>query len=351
MAHLGFLLLLMALAPAKAHAQAASQFVISGRISDAVSSLPLQNVNAFLANTTLGAVTDAEGRYAIRGVPVGTHDLVASLLGYEVQKISVRVTTADAGVNLRLQPMALEMPQVEVTASPDREWRKNLKKFEEIFWGNRYEAKECRILNPEVLDFEIEKDSDCFIAEASRPLRLENLRLGYRAEFIVQEFRYYLNQQEIKFAFIPRFEEMPSASPAEAQKWQANRRETYLGSFRHFLAAMISGRLKAEGYEVTVLQKLPWEGNEKRFNRQVSDFAEMLTPAAFPAEIEFNFQGTLQIIYKPERGDYRTSWLVVKRDHVLLNKAGYAYDGYAFFLYGHWFIQRAAEALPRDYEP
>jgi hypothetical protein len=89
------------------------------------------------------------------------------------------------------------MSQIEVTATPDREWRKNL-------------------------------------------------RLGYHVELIMQEFLYYLNQQEIKFAFIPRFEEMSPASSVEAQKWRANRREAYLGSFRHFLAAMTSGRLKPE---------------------------------------------------------------------------------------------------------
>ncbi len=290
----GLLFFLMALTPQKVQPQAAPQFVISGQIKDAVTKLPLQSVNVFLANTTLGSITDADGRYTIRGVPVGTHELVASLLGYEVQKISVRITTVDAGVNLRLQPTALEMPQVEVTAAPDREWRKNLKKFEEIFWGNRYEAKEYKILNPEVLDFKIEKESGCFIATASQPLRLENLRLGYCAEFIVQEFRYYLNQQEIKFAFIPRFEEMTPSNFDEAQKWKANRREAYLGSFRHFLASVISGRLTPEGYEATILPNLPWERNEKRFNRKISDFAGMLSPTAFPTEIEFNFQGTLQ---------------------------------------------------------
>lgn len=324
---------------------------ISGQIADAATGNVLPHANVFLANTTLGAATDAEGRYVIRSVPVGTYELVVSLLGYEMQKTSVRITTDNAVVHLRLKATTLEMSQIEVLATPDREWRKNLQKFEGLFWGNGYQAGECKILNPEVLDFEIEKETDCFIAGASQPLRLENLRLGYRAEFIVQEFRYYLNQQEIKFAFTPRFEEMTPANDDEAQRWKANRHATYLGSLRHFLASVISGRVAPEGYEVMILPNLPWEEKEKRFNRKVTDFAEMLSPTAFPTEIEFNFKGTLQIIYKPERGDYRTSWLVVKRDHVLLNKAGYAYDGYAFFLYGDWFTQRAAEALPRDYEP
>ena len=349
----GFFLFLIAVTLQEAQPQSAPHFLISGGCTDAVSNLPLQNVNIFLANTTLGAVSDAEGRYVIRNVPVGTYELVASLLGYEMQKIPVRIAAGNVVENLRLKAAPLEMSQVEVLATPDREWRKNLQKFENLFWGNGYKPEDCKILNSEVLDFEIEQESDCFIAVASRPLRLENWRLGYRAEFIVQEFRYYLNQQEIKFAFIPRFEEMTPTDSTVAQKWKAARHETYRGSFRHFLAAAISGQLTAAGYQVAILPDLPWEseGKEKRFNRQLADFSAMLLPTAFPTEVEFNFKGTLQIIYKPARGDFQTSWLVVQRDHVLLNKAGYAYDGYAFFLYGHWFNQRAAEALPRDYVP
>src|SRR5574342_43648 len=120
-------------------AQTVSQFAISGHVTDAGSGLPLPNVNVFLANTTLGAVTDAEGWYNIRGVPVGTYELVASLLGYEMQKNSVRVTTADATVNLRLTSTTLAMGEVEVLATPDREWQKNLQRFEALFWGEHYD--------------------------------------------------------------------------------------------------------------------------------------------------------------------------------------------------------------------
>lgn len=349
----GLIFFLIALTLQDAQSQSAAQFLISGQSTDTVTKQPLQNVNIFLANTTLGAVSDAEGRYVIRNVPVGTYELVASLLGYEMQKISVRLTAENVVENLRLKAAPLKMSQIEVLATPDREWRKNLQKFESWFWGNEYKPEECKILNSEVLDFEIDQETGCFIAVASQPLRLENLRLGYRAEFIVQEFRYYLNQQEIKFAFIPRFVEMTPTDSTVAQKWKAARQETYRGSFRHFLVAAISGQLTSEGYKVAILPDLPWgkEGKEMRFNRQITDFSTMFLPTAFSSEVEFDFKGTLQIIYKPIRGDFQTSWLVVQRDHVLLNKAGYAYDGYAFFLYGHWFNQRAAEALPHDYMP
>jgi hypothetical protein len=329
--------------------QALPRLTISGQIKDSASNLPLSNVNVFLANTTLGAVSDKNGLYNIRGVSAGTHELVASLLGYEVRKSSIRVTDNDLRVDLSLMPKLLEMSQIDVVAAPDREWKNNLQKFEELFWGNAYRASECKIVNPEVLDFSIEKDSGCFIATASQPLQIENRRLGYRAQFIVQEFRYYLNDKEIKFAFIPKFDELPPGDDGEEKKWRDNRLKAYHGSFRHFLAALIAGRLEEDGFLVATLPGLPWEGEYSRFlKRKVGDFAGLLSPAGLSSEVEFNFQGCMEIAYKPEQ---QTSWLVTNRDYILLNKAGYAYDGYAFVLYGHWFLQRAAEMLPRDYVP
>jgi hypothetical protein len=341
----GFLLA----APHESWEQAVPRLTISGRIKDSTSNLPLSNVNVFLANTTLGAVSDKDGFYAIRGVPAGTHELVASLLGYEVRKASIRAIDNDIRVDLSLAPRLLEMPPIDIVAAPDREWKKNLQKFEELFWGNAYRASECKIVNPEVLDFSIEKDSGCFIATASQPLQIENRRLGYRAQFIVQEFRYYLNDKEIKFAFIPKFDELPPGDDGEEKKWRDNRLKAYHGSFRHFLAALIAGRLEEDGFLVATLPGLPWEGEYSRFlKRKVGDFAGLLSPAGLSSEVEFNFQGCMEIVYKPKQ---QTSWLVTNRDYILLNKAGYAYDGYAFVLYGHWFLQRAAEMLPRDYVP
>lgn len=329
-------------------AQSVPPFAISGHVTDAASGLPLANVNVFLANTTLGAVTDAAGRYNIRGVPVGTYELVASLLGYEMQRSSVRVTAADAAVDLRLTPTTLAMGEVEVLAAPDREWQKNFQRFEILFWGDRYDDRQCKILNPEVLDFVVENEPHCFLATASRPLRLENRYLGYRAEFILQEFRFYLDSEEIKYAFIPKFEAMSPAEASEERRWSANRRQAYRGSLRHFLAALIAGRLAQEKYTVTLLPNLPWQDKPSRPQFPTADFSKMLLPTAISTEVEFDFSGCLEIHYLPEN---QKSWLVANREFVLLNTAGYAYDTYAFMLYGYWFNQRAAEMLPWDYQP
>lgn len=335
-------------------AQIEPRVTISGQVKDAETDAPLASVNVFLANTTLGGITNEEGFYSIQRVPLGTHELFVSLIGYEARKIALRLTVPnDVKVDLSLKPKPFELPPVDVLAEPPREWKKHLKTFEKLFWGNAYYSSECKICNPEVLDFDIDKDSNCFIANADQPLQIENRRLGYRAQFYLQEFRYYLDEKEIKYAFTPKFEEIEPTDAQEAKKWHENRIKAYRGSFRHFLTALLSGRLKEEGFFVTDLPDLPWERKPEklRFLRKPTNFSKLLSPGVLPSEVEFNFQGCLEVVYTPEGGSNQISWMVANRDHILLNKAGYAYDGYAFVLYGHWFLQRAAEALPRDHIP
>ncbi|MGH7456985.1 MAG: carboxypeptidase-like regulatory domain-containing protein, partial [bacterium] len=300
--------------------------------------------------TTLGAATDKDGFYAIKQVPLGTHELFASLIGYQVEKRTVRlVEPKDFRIDLSLQPKALELGEVEVIAAQPREWKKNLEKFEELFWGNSYDAEACKILNPEVLDFTFEKEPKCFAATASQPLQIENRKLGYRAQFLVEDFRYYIDEDKIGYAFIPKFDELLPAEAADEERWKTNRQKAYRGSLRHFLVALVAARLEEEGFILYCLAVPPWE--DKQVRRLAADLDDLLSPGTLPNERELHFRGCWEVIYTPERGDNQVSWIVASRESVTVNASGYIYDGYAVTVYGHWFHQRVAEMLPRDYQP
>lgn len=346
----GVLLLLLFGVASRLQAQAEPRVAISGQVKDAASSKPLPSVNVFLANTTLGAATDKDGFYAIKQVPLGTHELFASLIGYQVEKRTVRlIEPKDFRVDLSLQPKALELGEVEVVAAQPREWKKNLKKFEELFWGNSYATEACKIFNAEVLDFAFEKEPKSFVTTASQPLQIENRTLGYRAQFLIEDFRYYIDEDKIGYAFIPKFDELLPANAAEVKRWQADRQKAYRGSLRHFLVALVSNRLQEEGFILYSLAVPPWENKEVR--RVAADLDELLSPGTLPTERELHFRGCLEIFYTPERGDNQVSWIVASRASVTVNASGYIYDGYAVTVYGHWFHQRVAEMLPRDYQP
>jgi TonB-linked SusC/RagA family outer membrane protein len=59
-----------------------AQGSIAGTVRDAATSAPLARATVTVVGTRLSAETDAEGRYAVSGVPPGTYALRARLLGY-----------------------------------------------------------------------------------------------------------------------------------------------------------------------------------------------------------------------------------------------------------------------------
>jgi hypothetical protein len=342
-------LLLTACVFDQASAQTGPYVTISGQVKDVVSGEPLPGVNVFLVNTTRGAATDQNGFYAIPRVPLGAYELFASLVGYESQKRTLRlVQTAELQIDFNFKAKPFELGQVEVVAAPALEWKKNLRKFEALFWGRNYDAAQCTILNPEVLDFTVEEASQCLTAIASQPLQLENRMLGYRIHLVLEDFRHCPGKKEqVRYSVKPQFDELAPANAKEQKKWKENRRKIYHGSFRHFLAALASGRLEEEGFWVYNVASFA----QRRHGQPIAP-ENFISPGILPSEKKLHFKDYLKVIYI---GKYVVeppiSWMSINRDSITVNAAGYVHEDYAVVLYGRWFSQRLAGMLPRDYQP
>jgi hypothetical protein len=91
---------------------------ISGRVTDVSTGEALPGVNVVIEGTTLGAATDARGRYDILRVPPGTHTVIVSFIGYQTTRVEdVRVSpdrTTD--VDVRLREELFEGEEVIITA-------------------------------------------------------------------------------------------------------------------------------------------------------------------------------------------------------------------------------------------
>jgi TonB-linked SusC/RagA family outer membrane protein len=85
---------------------------VTGVVSDSASGQPLSGAQVNVAGSTLGTQTNAEGRYTIPRVPVGTHTLQIRRLGFQPREVpGVAVTagaTATVDVRLRTSPLQLE---------------------------------------------------------------------------------------------------------------------------------------------------------------------------------------------------------------------------------------------------
>ena len=88
-----------------AHTQIIPRVNIKGRVIDGSTKKPLFYANVFLANTTRGAATDEDGRFVIDGIPLGTYELVATMMGYDKEsKEVIMKEPKDAVVDFQLWP-------------------------------------------------------------------------------------------------------------------------------------------------------------------------------------------------------------------------------------------------------
>ena len=102
-------------------ASAQSVGKVSGTVRDAGSGEPIPSANVQVVGTTLGATSTIEGEFFILNIPVGTHDLRVTSLGYETQTITGVEVRADETyeIAIRLSETVLEGQEVTVVAERD----------------------------------------------------------------------------------------------------------------------------------------------------------------------------------------------------------------------------------------
>jgi TonB-linked SusC/RagA family outer membrane protein len=118
MRKLGWLLTFLALLIAAARPAAAQGTgTLQGTVTDAQNGGPLPGVRVSVDGTTLGVVTEADGRYELRNVPAGTRTLRAARIGYTTGQQQASVAAGGtATVNFSLQAGGLVLDELVVTA-------------------------------------------------------------------------------------------------------------------------------------------------------------------------------------------------------------------------------------------
>ncbi len=95
--------------------------MINGRVTDAVTRAPLDEVAVRVEGPGLGAVTASDGRYVIRSVPSGTYRVTARRVGYTPLTKTVAVVTDSAAMaDFALQAAPSKLNEVVTTAVGDQ---------------------------------------------------------------------------------------------------------------------------------------------------------------------------------------------------------------------------------------
>ncbi|MFC1492999.1 carboxypeptidase-like regulatory domain-containing protein [candidate division KSB1 bacterium] len=343
--------------------------VISGTVVDNSTGEPLLSTNVYLSNTLMGTASDSSGAFKIRRIPLGKYRLVVSYIGYETEVRTVEIESSkEFTFNFRLKQSVDQMPEIVISAKQQKEWKKNLKRFEQEFLGLSPNADKCRILNPEVLFFEIDDDSREFSADALDILIIENNALGYKLKINLLEF--IITSESVDYRFEPLFEEMIPDDLKEVIKWKENRLKIYKGSLKHFLISLTEGRANEEGFITAFNDNLPPNINMEL----VVNPDSLLVDTGRPFEKRFNFTDVSDILmvqYNPDKdskfievfiphkdGGYAKmkvpavrSWLVIAREPAVFNINGVFEKPKHVIQQGYWTYHRIADLLPFEYRP
>lgn len=106
---------------------AAQQGSVAGRVTDKVSSQPIQGAQVLLSGTNLQATTNNEGRYHIDRVPPGQYQAQVRLIGYAMGQQPVTVSAGGAAtLDIVLSAAAIPLDALVVSATGETQRVKEL---------------------------------------------------------------------------------------------------------------------------------------------------------------------------------------------------------------------------------
>lgn len=88
---------------------------IRGTVTDSATRRPIEGAQLTITGLNVGAVTNAEGTYMLRGLPARTHQVRLTRIGFQASQRSVRLAAGDtATADFTVRPVAVSLSQVVV---------------------------------------------------------------------------------------------------------------------------------------------------------------------------------------------------------------------------------------------
>ena len=317
---------------------------ISGILKDSETGKPVENANVFIANTFFGSSSDAKGYYEIIGVPAGTHEIMITVLGYEMVARAIKVKkNKPVKKNFTLKPKLYVLPPTEVIAEDYEDWYRDLRLFKELFFGQNDFAEECKLTNDHVMRFD--RYDGKFRAKAEAPLVIFNYALGLRIRCILEDFTFQGSESKVSWTVKSFYKKLEPENEEQKTKWLENRRLTFNNSVEKFLLYLRNGPYDEEAYKITYYTRLPIHLlSPNEMNPTVPD--SLIRAGFIPGEKVLFFENYLQIKIPQSN---LISYLKLNYDEVTINEFGMTTELQPFNIYGYWSTKGMANQLPLYY--
>ncbi|MGN6177801.1 MAG: carboxypeptidase-like regulatory domain-containing protein [Mucilaginibacter sp.] len=252
-----------------------AQFTVSGKIINKADKKPISFATAFLNNTSVASPTNDKGEFSLKNVHPGHYQLIISFIGYEAYKANIAVDENMTIPQIELTASNKTLTQVQVSAKFKLSWHFN--EFRREFLGTTDFAKQCKILNPDVLHFDYDDPSKTLSVFSRDFFEIENNALGYKIRYKLEGFTKDETTGSIFYEGPSYFEDM-KGTPEQVQQWQKNRMHAYKGSLMEFLRSLLTNKMEESGYEVYKLFRKPnpyfdrhRDGNSNQYIQKLID--------------------------------------------------------------------------------
>jgi len=353
-----------------------AQYTVSGLVINKNDQKPVADASVFLNNATVGTKTADNGAFTLTNVRPGQYDLVVSIVGFETLHQNIMVNKDLQLADILISPKTIALKEVMIRPNGNRE--RDFQTFKRLFFGTSDFAEDCKILNPDLLDFDFDQSTMVFTASSSDYLEIENKALGYQIKYFLNDFKNDAKTGIFYFEGTAAFSEM-KGKPSEIRRWQKNRLKVYLGSSMHFLRSTISNSMETEGFRVLRMIRKPDPDSKGLTNIRyketlvtkpwltVNDFIKLTDVTG---QYALGFEDCLYVLYAKKWAhattkdkalnptatpafldDPTSTTLIFDSSYAFFDANGIIINPQNVLFEGLWGKSRVAELLPVDYVP
>ena len=226
----------------------AGQRYISGRVTDAEDGFPIPSVTVFIANTTVGTTTDAEGYYKLRIPSEGFFQLSVSHVGY--QSFIKDIESDNKPVTLNIAMNIRELDEVVVSKKvPFRQ--KDIRLFWKTILGQNPSRRGIYVLNPEKVYYFYNSETQVLRVTCNEPLQIINNETGYYIHYVLNHFTHEYGKEITDWGHQCNYTELKSDTKRQMNNREIKRREVYNISLEKFIKALYNYSLLNEGFVLT----------------------------------------------------------------------------------------------------
>ncbi|GAA4210989.1 carboxypeptidase-like regulatory domain-containing protein [Pedobacter jeongneungensis] len=385
---------------------AQQSYTLSGTVKDKRGEA-LPGTGVYVSGYKMATVTDNDGKYTLPLKP-GSYDILVQLIGYKALNKNVVISDNAVKLDLTLEESITQL--AEVTIKPDPNRANYIEMFKGYFIGTTPNAEQCKLINPNVLIIDYDKEEHKLTVKTNEFLIIENRALGYRIKYLLNNFEYDSKTRIIYYEGFPYYEDL-KGSVRRKKIWEQKRITAYLGSSQHFFKSIFNHHATEDGFIINKLitKENPDKPSDSVINANIKRLTKVQTGLTRPSTItigdslsywikkknlpggisilsrapilqdtlvhvenqnikSINFTDKLYVVYTREREDpayanriglsiarpldmpdYQISTISLQVVPVYFYENGSIYNPRSMIYSGYWAWEKIADSVPMDY--